>query len=60
MILVVILNVVLIVMQFISDQDCQVSIKEAEIAFLLIFYMEVVLKVFAYGPKRFIHSGYNL
>ena len=60
MLLVVVLNVILIVWQFISDRDCQLSIKEVELGFLVIFYAELLLKLIAYGPGRFFQSGYNL
>ena len=60
MILVVIMNVVVIVWQFLSARDCQISVKEAELGFVLIFWVEVLLKMLANGPHRYFSSGYNM
>ena len=60
MLLVVILNVILIVYQFISNRDCQLSVKEAELAFLVIFYLELISKILAYGPGRYFSHFFNM
>jgi hypothetical protein len=60
MIVVVILNVFIIVYQFVSKRDCQVVIEASELAFLAVFYGEVILKWLARGPYNYFLFGRNI